>query len=221
MALAALHASGIRDTRAARHLENIPVKDRKFILDMIAKELNTPLTSSCGRLFDAVSSLLGIRHVNTFEGQAAMELESRASAALGRRSLMDTGFSAELGEMQLFHLREGLQEVSTGLCIHSIISRMTTEGLSTKDLALFFHVFLVSAFGNMIMYLSKQTGIHTVVLSGGSAQNRILVEGFFDFFEKTDLKIFTNRQVPANDGGLALGQAVIGGTNVSSDSHAR
>ena len=221
MALAALHASGIRDSRAARHLENIPAKDRKFILDMIAKKLNTPLTSSCGRLFDAVSSLLGIRHVNTFEGQAAMELESRASAALGRRSLKDSGFFTELGEMQLFHLREGLQEVSTGQCIHSIISRMTAGGLSTNDLALFFHVFLVSAFGNMIMYLSKQSGIQTVVLSGGSSQNRILVEGFFDFFAKTDLKIFTNRQVPANDGGLALGQAVIGGTNVSSDSHAR
>ena len=75
----------------------------------------------------------------------------------------------------------------------------------------FLHVFLVSAFGNMIVYHHEQTGVATVVLSGGSVQNRILAEGFADFFSQSRLKLYTNIQVPANDGGLALGQAILGG----------
>ncbi|MDW7773963.1 MAG: carbamoyltransferase HypF [Desulfobulbaceae bacterium] len=211
MALAALHSAGINDSRSSRHLERIPAADRNFILDMLAGEINSPPTSSCGRLFDAVSSLLGICHVNTFEGQAAMILESRAAAILGGGSIINTGFFADLAKMQLFQQEGILLEVSTDLCIRSIINKMEKDNQPVDLLALFFHVFLVSAFGNMILYLSGRTGIKTVVLSGGSAQNRILVQGFLDFFARTDLEIFTNEQVPANDGGLALGQAVTGG----------
>ena len=72
----------------------------------------------------------------------------------------------------------------------------------------------------MIGYLSRQTGIDTVVLSGGSVQNKILTEGFVDFFNQKQLKLYTNVQVPANDGGLALGQAVIGGAHVPGNTHA-
>jgi hydrogenase maturation protein HypF len=97
---------------------------------------------------------------------------------------------------------------------------MAAGSWSVSELALFFHLFLVSSFGNMIGFLSRQTGIDTVVLSGGSVQNRILTEGFIDFFSPTHLKLYTNVQVPANDGGLALGQAVIGGAHVSGYSHA-
>ncbi|MGW8161460.1 MAG: Kae1-like domain-containing protein, partial [Desulfobulbales bacterium] len=89
-----------------------------------------------------------------------------------------------------------------------------------NDIALFFHVYLVSGFGNMIRYQHRQTGIDSIVLSGGSVQNRILAEGFIDYFSTSDLKLYTNVQVPANDGGLALGQAIIGGTHVSGNSYA-
>jgi hydrogenase maturation protein HypF len=122
--------------------------------------------------------------------------------------------------MKLFQNKNGLFEISTELCVHHIIEKVNENRLSTGDLALFFHEFLVSGFGNMILYLSEQTGMNSIVLSGGSAQNRILIEGFLDFFSRTHLNLFTNMQVPANDGGLALGQAVIGGTHVSGDSHA-
>ena len=75
----------------------------------------------------------------------------------------------------------------------------------------FLHVFLVSAFENMIVYHHKQTGVATVVLNAGSVLNRILAEGFADFFSASGLNLYTNVQVPANDGGVALGQAIFGG----------
>ena len=101
-----------------------------------------------------------------------------------------------------------------------VVKKMRKSHIPVNDLALFFHAFLVSGFGNMIRYLHGQTGIDTVVLSGGSMQNRILTEGFIDFFSSSHIKTYTNVQVPANDGGLALGQAVLGGTYVSGYTHA-
>ena len=149
-----------------------------------------------------------------------MELEALAAKTLGHRSLLDTKHYAALNSSALYQQNNDLQEVSTHELIHMLTDKMKTESWSVQELALFFHVFLVSGFGNMIRYLSRKTEIDTVVLSGGSVQNRILTEGFVDFFSNTHLKLYTNVQVPANDGGLALGQAVIGGTHVPGNSNA-
>ena len=73
----------------------------------------------------------------------------------------------------------------------------------------------------MTVYLCGQAGVDTVVLSGGSVQNRILAEGFADFFSCSRRKLYTNVQVPANDGGLALGQAILGGMQLASPGRAR
>ncbi|MCL7486634.1 MAG: carbamoyltransferase HypF [Desulfobulbaceae bacterium] len=220
MALAALQASGINDPRAAVNLAEIDERQQQFIREMIDKGVNCPPTSSCGRLFDGVSSLLGICQFNTFEGQAAMELEAAASRALGRRSLLEANSFTDIGGTEFFHEKDGLLEIRTPELIQILTGKMAAGSWSVSELALFFHLFLVSSFGNMIGFLSRQTGIDTVVLSGGSVQNRILTEGFIDFFSLTHLKLHTNVQVPANDGGLALGQAVIGGAHVSGYSHA-
>ena len=83
------------------------------------------------------------------------------------------------------------------------------------------HVFLVATFGNMIGYRHEQTGVDTVVLSDGSAQNRILGAGAPTFFSRQRAQLYTNVQVPANDGWLARGPAILGGIHVSGDSHAR
>jgi hydrogenase maturation protein HypF len=220
MALAALHGAGIDDRTAELHLAGIEPEKKAFIRDMIAKNINCPSTSSCGRLFDAVSSLLGICHLNTFEGQAPMELEAEAAKALGRRSIVQTGFFREIGGQSLFAEQGGMLEVAAGDCIRSIVEKMLAGRLSIGEIALYFHVYLVSAFGNMIQYLHRRTDINTVVLSGGSVQNRILAEGFNDFFAPSHLRLYTNVQVPPNDGGLALGQAIIGGFHVSGNPHA-
>jgi hydrogenase maturation protein HypF len=220
MALAALYTAEIKEHQASANLAFISEQDKEFIKEMIDKNVNCPPTSSCGRLFDGVSSLLGICQYNTFEGQAAMELEAAAARALGKRSLLETNHFAATEKNNFFANNNKLLENPTPELINILNEKMMTGSLSVSELALFFHVFLVSSFGNMIGYLSKQTGIDTVVLSGGSVQNKILTEGFVDFFNQTQLKLYTNVQVPANDGGLALGQTVIGGAHVSGNTHA-
>ena len=219
MALAALHAAGMTGDIPALPLGG-SAEEQAFILNMIATNANCPPTSSCGRLFDAVSALLGLCQVNTFEGQAAMELEASAARVLGRDSLLTSARFRHLRGQQLFAEHQGLLEIATSGCIRTIGRDMLGGTRPAEELALFLHVFLVAAFGNMIGYLHEQTGIDAVVLSGGSVQNRILAEGFADFFAATALKLYTNVQVPTNDGGLALGQAILGGVHVSGDSHA-
>ena len=143
-----------------------------------------------------------------------MELETLAAQSLKRRSLLDTEYYEPINSSVLLREINGLQEVSTHWLFHMLTDKMISGSMSIPELALFFHVFLVSSFGNMIRCMSRQHKIDTVVLSGGSVQNKILTEGFVDFFSKTHIKLYTNVQVPANDGGLALGQAVIGGAHV-------
>ena len=104
MALAALHAAGLAD-RAAELPLGCPGEEKKFILEMLQKKINCPLTSSCGRLFDGISALLGICQVNTFEGQAAIKLEARAARALQGASLLSTPLYKELRGQKL--LRTG------------------------------------------------------------------------------------------------------------------
>lgn len=220
MALSALYTANIDNPVATANLAGIDEQKKQFIKEMINKNVNCPPTSSCGRLFDGISSLLGICQFNTFEGQAAMGLEAAASRALGRRSLLEINNFTEIEANDFFHDTNGLLEISTPALVHLLTDKMKSGSLSIPQLALFFHLFLVSSFTNMIGYLHRQTGIDTVVLSGGSVQNRILTEGFIDFFSRTHLKLYTNAQVPANDGGLALGQAVIGGAHVSGNTHA-
>lgn len=219
MALAALHASGLVGKASDLPLGGSP-DEKKFILEMLHKNINCLPTSSCGRLFDAVSALLGICRINTFEGQAAMELEACAARALKNNSLLATDLFREINGRQLFSEQEGLLEIATTDCLQAIVSDILAGTKTKEEIALFLHVFLVSAFGNMIGSLHERTGVDTVVLSGGSVQNRILAEGFADFFSRSRLKLYTNVQVPANDGGLALGQAILGGIHVSGYSHA-
>jgi hydrogenase maturation protein HypF len=221
MALAALHSAGLAEADLQTPPSVASDEDRRFILEMIDKNANCPLTSSCGRLFDAVSSLLGICHLNTFEGQAAMALEAHAACRLGSSALRNAAAAANDYLTPFTAEENSLLQIDPGPCIRRIVSMMRNKEGTTGDMALFFHLFLVTSFGNVVRYLSERTETNTIVLSGGSLQNRILLEGFIDYFSTTPLELYTNVQVPANDGGLALGQAAIGGIHVSGDSHAR
>jgi len=211
MGLAALHAANLIGRAEGLPLGGSP-EEQSFILEMIAKQINCPVTSSCGRLFDGVSALLGICQVNTFEGQAAMELENLAARALQGASLLDSSLYADLRGQPLFAERDNLLEIAVTDCLRTLVDTRVAESKTVAELALYLHAFLVAAFGAMTEHLCKKSGVETVVLSGGSIQNRILAEGFADFFAAAGRRLYTNVQVPANDGGLALGQAVIGGT---------
>jgi hydrogenase maturation protein HypF len=161
------------------------------VRSMLERQINAPLTSSVGRLFDAVASLAGIAERNRFEGQAAMCLER----AIGYRR------SEESYEISV---REGVGDWS------SLIEAIVKDRRANTDpgqISIRFH----NALANWIVEVARQAGVRSVVLSGGVFQNAYLTERTSALLEERGFRVFTHHQVPANDGGIALGQAVLAG----------
>jgi hydrogenase maturation protein HypF len=149
-------------------------------------------TSSMGRLFDAVASLLGVCQQVSYEGQAAIELENLAR----RGSPADLDFAVTDGLLDPAPLIEGLV---AGL----------RDGVAPADLAAGFHQAVVSATARAARYCADDAGIRTIGLTGGVFANRILLQGLRKSLTRSGYEVLTHRIVPCNDGGLALGQATI------------
>ncbi len=164
---------------------------------MFSKRINTPLSSGLGRLFDAAAALLGLRRTATFEGQAAMELEALAKGASGLPLPFGIGRD-ESGRLQI-DFKPAIRSIAEGVL----------QGKDRRGLALGFHRALICAFTQAADEIRAEAGIHRVVLSGGCFQNRILLEGCINGLEEKRFEVFTHHHVPMNDGGIALGQAVI------------
>jgi len=196
-------------------------KDRiRVIGEMINNNINCPKTSSCGRLFDAAASLLGIRHVISFEGQAAMELESLAAKELFRSSKTLASRLSSDDNQATESETDGLFLMSIKPFINSIMTSLR-DGMPAQRAALDFHIQLVRTIGRSLELLRRKTGINSVVLSGGCLQNRILLEGLHHILEQNRFSVYTGSEIPVNDGGISLGQTIIGGLlHVSSDSYA-
>jgi hydrogenase maturation protein HypF len=162
---------------------------------MIEKGVNTPLTSSAGRLFDAVSALLGVRKEVYYEGQAAIELEMAAGQSEGTYSfeLRETGDKTEII----------VEPLIRGI-ISDLVDGVTVEAISSKVHNTFVQIIL-----NMCLKIRKASGIKRVVLSGGVFQNALLLDNTFAQLDANRFEIFTHERVPPNDGGIALGQAII------------
>ncbi len=173
-----------------------PVEERNIVIRQIEHGINTPITSSCGRLFDAVSAMLGICTEATFEAQAAIALELAA-----RRVGTDTTgvYPFTLDEDGIIRIGEMLAAI--GLDIE--------RGRSADEIAASFHHTIVAMFVEAATRISQRTGIKTVALSGGSFQNRLLLRLMRESLRACGFEVLTHHQVPANDGGLSLGQAVI------------
>jgi hydrogenase maturation protein HypF len=178
-------------------LSEIPAEEREIITAQIANRINTPLTSSCGRLFDAIAALLGICRTITFEGQAAIALEMVAAPA---GPATPYPFSVDKAE--------GRFQVRLGELIGAIIND-AVQGVGVPEIALRFHHTVAHVIRRVSLLLSEETGIKTVVLSGGCFQNRLLAELAVSLLTASGLRCVTHRQVPCNDGGIALGQAVV------------
>ncbi len=186
----------------ARKLRIIPEERYYPLIDAIThREINSPLTSSLGRLFDGFASLLGIRGEVSFEGQAAMEMEAAASGCPAEPLpfLIRTG---EEGDLLDF----------TPAVRRLVELRLT--GSPTKSLAAAFHLCLAKAFREMAERIRMATGLNRSVLSGGCFQNRLLLEGCLEELRDAGFDVFMHRQVPPNDGGISLGQAVSAGARV-------
>ena len=213
-----------------------PQQDQQLdLLDqMITKKLNSPLTSSCGRLFDAVAAILGLKDSVTYEGQAAIILETQGERAkVGdlppacRQAWPGRSKGRRPGERQVEDLRPGrgkefndigeiLIKKSEGcylLSAEEIIPNIVKYRLQNMNIELLsksFHECLVRGLGNIILLAAQDTGIKTVALSGGCFQNMILLENLVQNLQVKGFTVYYNTQVPANDGGISLGQAYWG-----------
>jgi hydrogenase maturation protein HypF len=191
-------------------LTAIDPTSRKAVAQMIENDFNSPLTSSCGRLFDGLAALLGLCLVSTFEGQAAMQLEASARQALTsdwKDVLID-----QISGAEGFLRQENTQrwEIISSEFVNKARDDISS-GIDRSVIALQFHSWLISCLSRLVEKVSVETGISDVVLSGGCMQNTILLEGLLFSLSELGLRPYTGTQIPINDGGISVGQAVIGG----------
>jgi hydrogenase maturation protein HypF len=175
-----------------------------------------------GRLFDAISALLGIRGEIDYEGQAAVELEMAALASYGEEpsSVIARPVPSEARELDeaISHVQESYpyriveDEGIRIVCLEELLSAIIEDshkGISTGRISVKFHNTVAQMINEMCHLIANETGISQIALSGGVFQNRLLLRKTVSLLESSGFQVFTHRQVPCNDGGISLGQAVI------------
>ncbi|MGO9228246.1 MAG: carbamoyltransferase HypF [Bryobacteraceae bacterium] len=170
-------------------LEAVPAAERRVVEAMLAGRVNTVDTSSCGRLFDAVSAMLGIRMESTYEGQAAIELEAVAAAGIAERYPYSI-------DTESIDFRETIRTIARDEGAREIRSAR-------------FHNTVSAAIGEACRRVRVSDGLSCVCLSGGTFQNAYLLSRTTQLLRADGFRVFTHSIVPPNDGGLSLGQAVI------------
>jgi hydrogenase maturation protein HypF len=168
------------------------------LLAMMDRKINSPLTSSCGRLFDAVAALTDLRYVMTFEGQAAMELEM--------------AIAEEHDDFYNYQIMSGEDEMCTTISFDFMVRGIVKDmgdNVSPGIISSRFHNTIVQVITDVCERIRKQDGLDVVALSGGVFQNLYLLTRTVAALEQKGFSVFTHEQVPTNDGGIALGQAVV------------
>jgi len=173
--------------------------DRKFIYSIIAmikRRINTPLTSGCGRLFDAVSSLLRICDKNTYEAQAPIELEMTADVNIKKCYNID------------IVIENGYLILETRSLIREVVGDLGL-GVGRELISAMFHNGLAEAVTRVCKDIRKKTALNKVVLSGGVWQNKFLLKATLKRLRANKFDCYYHRSIPTNDGGISLGQALI------------
>jgi len=168
--------------------------DASILATMLQRGINTFPTSSCGRLFDAVSALLRVCLHNTYEAQAAIELESLARTA------------SSMNRIYPVALRDDV--LRTDEILAAVIDDLD-RGVPAAEIARAFHDTMAEVVARMSGDARDKTGLKAVALSGGCFQNRLLLERSIDRLGEDGFEVLLHRHLPANDGGLSVGQAVI------------
>jgi len=171
-----------------------------LIEQMIDKSINSPLTSSCGRLFDSVAALLGMRHTVSFEGQAAAELEM----LLEPDNTDSSSYPFEIIKAEDKPWLLPVKPIITGI-VEDLLENIPPQLISRR-----FHNTLAALFTGICQEIRDQKNINSVVLSGGVFQNLNLLRQVKSSLEVLSFDVYAHEQVPTNDGGLSLGQAVAG-----------
>lgn len=173
----------------------IPLSEINLVRAMIARDLNTVQTSSCGRLFDAVASILGLRHSVTFEGQAAIELEMCA-----REGIEDVyPFEIQAGHPLQVDFRPTIEAI-----VREVHQGGLAPVISSK-----FHNSVAAAIVEIASRIRSLEGLSCICLSGGTFQNMYLLKRAVAGLRGCDFTVYLHSKVPPNDGGISLGQAVI------------
>lgn len=191
-ALALLWSLGLDWDERLESVKEFCADDRTLLRTQLEKKINTPLTSSMGRLFDAVAALAGVRQSVNYEAQAAIEFEALADPA----EAGSYPFSLNQAQVEVRGAFESLvKEVLAGVPVALISAR--------------FHNGLAEILRVATLEIRKETGINEVALSGGVWQNITLLRRTLALLQKEGFVVYLHHEVPTNDGGLSLGQAVI------------
>jgi hydrogenase maturation protein HypF len=172
-------------------MERISKEKALSVTGMIESNINCPLVSSAGRLFDAVAAIMGLCSVASFQAEAPMRLES----------MIEPGVNATYS----FQLCD---TIDVSGVIQGIVEDLK-RGLRMSVISAKFHNTLVSIILETVKSISEATGILKVVLSGGVFQNKYLLEETENQLISHTFEVYSHQKVPSNDGGIALGQAVI------------
>jgi len=198
MALSYLKTSYGKDFYRPAHkwLKRIDPHKLSLVSTLIEKKINSPLTSSMGRLFDAVASIIGLRDEVNYEGQAAIELEMLTS-------------KQEKGDYPFEIFPEGEELIIDATPIIRAVIDDLNRGKRRDIIAARFHNSVSSIILKICQLLREKRGLNKVALSGGVFQNIYLLERAFSLLGKAGFRTHTHQYVPANDGGISLGQAII------------
>jgi len=178
---------------------DVPQQEMGVIRQMVERGIKTPLTSSCGRLFDAVSALLGICLESSYEAQAAIELEM---AADNLSDCETVAYPFSIGS------DEGMRIVRLD-ALFEAVAEAVGAGRSPSEISAGFHGTVARMIVQMCELAREETGLHTVALSGGCFQNRHLLRLVVEELTVQEFQVLLHHQVPCNDGGLSLGQALV------------
>ncbi len=206
MAISILYQIYGQDLPDLPFLRELPDNTLRLLLQMIEKGINSPLTSSCGRLFDAIAALTRLRSHSHYEGQAALELEMAISGS------SFTPYPYQL-ERQV-----GQWIFDPEPSVRAIVNNLL-KGVDVGIISGRFHTTLAVMMVDVCSQIRAAYGLRKVVLSGGVFQNRFLTEAILPLLHEQGFQPVTHSLVPPNDGGLALGQAVIAGHQLQQRPH--
>ena len=187
MAASILHLLG-QNSKIAQLFYDLP--QASLLAHLLATPMSMPLTSSCGRLFDAASAFLGINLISQYEGQAASQLESLVT----KLEVLPNGWIVDNGQFSLLPTFARLLEVNP------------VRGANL------FHGTLIAGLAEWILSWSQRLSTQAIILSGGCFLNKVLTEGLSKELVLNGLNVYLPQRLPPNDGGLSLGQAWIAGT---------
>ena len=192
---------------AARLLDSLDEQTRSVTATMIERGINSPRTSSMGRLFDAAAAILRICDKATYEGEPAIELEAAAWRALSSESACPAGNIAGFSVTE--SSRPDACHVLNSRSLIEALLEGTRAGTAAYKLALDFHIAIARSSARIAREICAREGIDTVALSGGVFMNRLLLQLLTRELKSMGLTVLIPQTVPVNDGCIAYGQAAV------------